>query len=327
MRSPSWLSSLTLRRAVAYGLALLMASCVSLPTSQTAAFKTIAASTQTSFAGLSDTETSELQADQFELIASRQKHLLQSPSCFAAEASTEPCVLIAANIGSNDPSAGISLQSHTAHVEKLIAAISSYASSMSDLAAAKDLASASTAASAVATSLKTLVKSMDPAVSAVVGRAIDALQFTNDQLQRERRREFLLSLATKAQPVIDGAAQALSEEATQLRGTLYAVRMNKYQALITQLQTDEETRQLSEADRVSLLQNIAQAASNVSSARAIQTDFSPLSKAHQAVLNALKDPKIDVSESVAQAQAFLGVLQSLAAAKAAPPPKKAVAAH
>ena len=309
--------------ALPCGAALSLAACTSLPTNQAAAFKTLAIANQTAFNGLSETEASEVQTDQLQMVAQRNKVLLQAPACFADDASTDACVLVVANLGVTDPAKGLPLQSHTKNVEKLVTGIADYASAMSDLAEAKDLGAASSAATRVTSSLKSLLNSIYPATAAVAGPALDGITFTNEQLRLERRRALMLGLATRAQIVVDGAAQALSQEAKQLRGTLVDVRLKKYSALIQQIQSDnqeaEKGKQLSEAARLQLLNAVIQAASAVSDARAMRTDFASLAKANQGVADALRDPKADLSVTSTNAQTFLGIVKNLAGSAQATP--------
>lgn len=299
-----------------------LSGCASLPTGQATAFKSLATGSQTSFTPVSAAETDALSSDQLGQVASHQKRLMLSRSCTAADSSDAPCYLVVGDRSMSDPRQGVSLISRTPQVQKLVAAISLYAGAMSDLATAKDLDAANAATGKATASLKALVRLVNPAVGAAAGPLIDGLAFGAQQLRIQQRRRLMLTLATAAQPLVDGAATALGEEATQLRGTLVDLREKRLMDAMQAFDEDEQKAFPSPAaDRAPLITNISRAASDLSDARAIKTDFTALSKSHRAVLNALRDPHADVTTSVTEAQAFLVVLQSVANLKtpAAPP--------
>lgn len=298
--------------------AVLAVSCASLPTKETTAFNTVASASNVSFANLSTVEADALKSDQLAAVADGQKKLMLSDSCVANTSSSEPCVIIIGELAARSASQGLALVSRTKRVQKLISGIADYGAAMSDLAAAKDLQAADDAAARAATSLKTLVSAVDPPVAAVAGPVIDALVFANNQLQVAKRRKLMLTLAIAGQPVIDGAVEVMAREAVQLRATLIDLREKRLMALKQGYDDDQQRRTLDGASRAALIQQIVLAAGDLSDARAIETDFTPLSKCHAGVVAALKNPKADVNESVQQAQAFLKVLQSLAAIKPTP---------
>ncbi len=308
MRAPRILA------ALAVGL---LTGCASLPTEETAAFRTVAASSQTSFASLSQAETDALSNDRLAQVAAHQKGLMLANGCMAEAISEAPCFLVVGDLNATDPAQGLALMPRTKRLQDLVNAISGYADGMSDLAAAKDLQAANAATGKATASLKALVNLVDPAVGAVAGPVIDGLTIAANDLAIEHRRKLMLSIAQDAQPVIDGAAKALGAETRALRGTILTLREKRLRAAKQTFDDDEaKAHPSAAADRAGLILAVANAAGDVSDARAIKTDFSPLSAAHAAIVTSLRDPKADVTASVAQAQAFLTVLRSLAAVKA-----------
>lgn len=311
-----------MRGALPAIVAGLLAGCAQLPTTEAAAFKTIAASSQTSFQSLSDAEVDALKTDQLNEVASHQKTLLPSDSCAAPDASEAACFVVVTDISPTATSRSLALVPRTVRVQALITAISSYAAAMSDLAAAKDLDDANTATGKAAASLKTLAKLIPGPVGAAAGPAIDGLTFGAKEMAIQHRRGVMLKIATAAQPVMVGAAKALGDEAGALRTTLVEVRgktvMATEQAL---LEDNAKAPPSSAADRLKLAQALVAATADDAAARALKTDFTALPAAHQKMIDALKDPKADVSQSMTDAQSFLTVLQSFAALRAPAPAK------
>ena len=299
-------------RLAAGGSASLVCACSSLPTDQTAAFHTVATAARSDFANLSDAETAAVQTDQLEKVAAGSKRLKLSPECFAAIDQTAACVIKIDD--PNEPNNDLALVSRTGHLQKLIGAIADYAGSMSDLAKAKDLADADTAATKAAGSVKKLAAMVGP-VGVAAGPVLDALVFAKKQFEVRKRRALLLRVAIAADPVVAGAASLLESETKQLRGSLVDVRQTHLVALKTQYDADRKTPTLAPADRGVLLADLVQAANDLSQARAIKTDFSSLTKTHAQIVAILKNPKLDIAESIAQAEAFATVVQSLSQIK------------
>lgn len=301
--------------------AILLFGCTTLPTNETAALKTMAEADQTAFAGLASTEFDVVKARHLAKVAAGEERLTLDSACFVSKPPadlTKPPDLCVTKAG------GESLVSNTRQVQKLATGIGAYAGAMSDLASATDLEAANTAAAKVATSLRALGAAAGPS-GAAVGGVADILVIANRELQVSARRHLMFRCATTAQPIIEEAAAKLQSETAALRLVLVTARQQRLTTLMQQYSADKGT--LDAAARADLVQQIVQAASDLADAQAIQIDFSPLIKAHQAVLTALKNPKFDVNQSVQQAQAFLTALQSFSSATAptvpeipAPPP-------
>jgi hypothetical protein len=296
-------------------LALQLAACASLPKQQTAGFKTLASGSQAGFAALSGAQADALATEQLALAAAGRKRVDLAPSCLARDSAADPCFLVVGDLAKDHPSPDIALGSQTARMEKLLGAISLYAGAMSDLAAAKDLDKAADATGKVADSLKSLVGAVYPPGAAAAGAAIEALAFGEGQLRIRQRRALMLRLAIAADPVVEGAARVLGEEATQLRGSLLDVRKTRLRHALQGLDTYNAKPAAdpakATAERAKLIADVSAAAAAVTQARAIRTDFTPLSRSHRFMLAALRDPHADLTSSISEAQAFQDALQSL----------------
>lgn len=301
------------RCAAAAAGAAALAACTSLPTTESAAFKTIATSSQAGFATLSDTEQAAVEADQLARVAARQGHLLQGEGCGAPLAADDPCVMVFADNGETDPARGIALVSRTQRLEKLVAAIGDYAGAMSDLAEAKDLDAQNAAVGKVGASLKSLAALAGPD-GAAAAPVIDAIVFAQKQAALSQRRRLMLSLAEPAQKVIDGAVVALHAEADPLRATLVVFSQGRFRAAERALR--EEPAADPPAQRLALAKAAVVAAADLTRARAIRTDFTPLAESHRDLVKRLRDPSANGADAIAQAQEFIAVLQSFADLKA-----------
>ena len=293
---------------------LALNACTSLPTTESAAFRTIATSSQAGFSSLSDTEQAAVEADQLRRVALRQGRLLQDDGCAAPLVSADPCVLVFADNGVTDPAQGIRLVSHTERLERLVGAIGDYAGAMSDLAEAKDLDAQNAAVAKVGASVKALAAMAGPQ-AAIAGPAVDAIVFAQKQAALSERRRLMLGLAEAADPAVRGAAQALGAEAGILRTTLVLFSQGRFrtaeQALREEAATDPP------AQRQALARAELDAAADLTKVRAIRTDFSSLAKAHEDLLKRLRDPSASGADAIAQAEAFIDVLQSFADLKPA----------
>ncbi len=298
----------------AIGLASLICGCASLPTDQTAAFHTVASAARSDFANLSHAETAAVQADQLARVAEGSRRLKLAPECFAATNQSAACVIKTGDPADPAPEKDLVLTSRTQHLQKLVTTIADYAGAMADLAQAKDLADADTAATKAADSVKTLAAMVGP-VGVAAGPVLDALVFARKQFEVRKRRALLLRVASAADPVVAATATLLGAETTQLRASLIEVSQTRLVGLKTQYDTDRKTPTLSPGDRATLLADIVQSANDLTGARAIETDFSSLAKTHTEVVNILRNPKLDIGESIAQAEAFATVVQSLAEIK------------
>lgn len=299
--------------AVAAG-ALTLAACTSLPTTESAAFRTIATASQAGFTTLSDTEQAAVEADQLRRVAARQGHLLQGEGCSAPLAADDPCVMVFADNDETNPANGIALVSRTQRLEKLVAAIGDYAEAMSDLAEAKDLDAQNAAVGKVGASLKSLAALAGPD-GAAAAPFIDAVVFAQKQAALNQRRRLMLSLAEPAQRVIDGAVKALHAEADPLRATLIVFSQGRFRTAERALR--EEPAADSPGQRLALAKAAIDAAADLTRARAIRTDFTPLAESHRAMVKRLRDPSANGADAIAQAQAFIDVLQSFADLKSA----------
>ena len=298
-------------------VALQVAACASLPTEQTAGFKTLASGSQTAFAALSGAQAADLSTEQLALAADGSRRVRRSPGCEAVDTATDPCFLIVGDLAGANPGSDIAVGSQTDRMQKLLGAVGLYAGAMSDLAAAKDLDKAAAATGKVAASLKSLVATAYPPGAAAAGAVVDALAFGAAQLRIRQRRAMMLRLATAADPVIDRTAVVLGEEATQLRGSLLDVR--KMRLSHAKLALDVyNTKPAADPDkataqRTKLVAAVAAAAAAVNQARAIRTDFRPLARSHHFMLEALRDPHANVTSGVAEAQAFQDALKTMTA--------------
>ncbi|MDB5479021.1 MAG: hypothetical protein JWO83_74 [Caulobacteraceae bacterium] len=305
-------------RGAALGLlAVQLAACASLPKEQAAAFKTLASGSRAGFAALSGAQAQDLADEQLALAADGRKRIDLAPACLAGDSVTGPCFLEVGNIA---------LASHTERLRALLGGVGGYAGGMSDLAAAKDLNAAAEATGKVSASLKSLVGAVYPAGAGAAGAAVDALTFGAQQLRIRQRRATMLRLGAAADPVIAGTATVLGEEATQLRGILLDVRKTRLRHAVEALDAydakpDADPGKAREA-RTRLIAQVSAAAAAVGQARAIRADFTPLSRSHRALLAALRDPRADVTTSVAEAQAFQDALKSMTGLEPPPPPDK-----
>jgi hypothetical protein len=304
-------------------LALQLAACGTLPTQQSAGFKTLASGSQVAFAALSGAQAEALANEQLALVAKGEKRLRLSPGCTAVESSTDPCFVVVGDLGADNPAADISLGAQTAHMQKLLLGISQYAGAMSDLAAAKDLDKAAAATGRVTAGLKSLAATVYPPGGAMAGPVLEAFAFGAAQMRLQQRRATMLRLAARADPIVRDAADALSQESARLRLTL--LRIRKERLSDAKLALDAyDAKPAADPDkavaaRAKLAADVAAAASAVDRARAIRTDFTPLARAHQLLLAALRDPNADPTAGVAEAQAFQDALKPMTALGPAPP--------
>lgn len=321
-------------------LAIGLSACASLPTDQTAAFKTLASGSQAGFAALSGAQADALTTEQLALVASGARTVSPSEGCLGSDQGADPCVLIVSDPSTDHPVPDIVLGGQTPRMQRLLGAISLYAGSMSDLASAKDLAAAAAATGKAAAGLKSLAAVVYPAGAGAAGAAIDALAFGAEQLRVQQRRQLMLKLATEAQPVIDQSAKLLGEEATQLRGSLLDVRKTRLRHAIDALDAydsappDPAAGQAGHGKpdpakalgaRTKLVADVVSAAAAVSEVRTIKTDFTPLSRSHDLMVRALSQPHAgaNLTTSVAEAQAFEDALKSMTGLKPSAAPATA----
>jgi hypothetical protein len=296
----------TIRTITACFLALLAGACAHLPTDQAAAFKTIASGSEKGFAALSGAQAGALANEQLARAANGKTSFDVTASCFNPDVATDPCFVV---VG------GIELGSHSERLQKLLGAVSVYASGMSDLAVAKDLDDAADATGKVKESLKSLLGSL-PAPEAQGARAaVELLAFGSAQLRIEERRRTMARIAAAANPVIVGTAGVLGEETTQMRGILLDIRKTRLRHALQDLDTfnAKPPADSDEAStgRTKLMGAVSTAAAAVNQARGISTDFTPLIRSHQALLASLRNPHADITASVTEAEAFQASLQSL----------------
>lgn len=301
------------RWAVSGAAALALSACASLPTTESTAFRTIAQSSQAGFASLSDAEQAAVEADQLRRVSLRQGRLLQGDGCAAPLAAADPCVLVFADPDETDPAKGLPLISRTERLEKLTAAIGDYAGAMSDLAEAKDLDAQNAAVAKVGASVKALAAMAGPQ-AAIAGPAVDAIVFAQKQAALNARRRLMLDLAQAAAPAVEGAARALQAEAVPLRTTLVVFSEGRFRTAERALREEPATDP--PGQRLALARDEVAAAADLTKARAIRTDFTPLAEAHRALVKRLRDPSASGADAIAQAQEFIAVLQSFADLKA-----------
>jgi hypothetical protein len=317
-------------RLTALGALALLGACASLPTAQTAGFKTLASGSEAGFAALSGTQSDALATEQLALVAQGKKTVSPGPGCYAADSvADDPCVLVVGDRAAANPTPDIALGVQTPRMQKLLGSIGLYAKSMDDLAVAKDLDKAAEATGKAAASLKSLASTVYPGGGATAGAVIDALAFGANQLRIRHRRALLLRIATAADPVVAGAATVLGREAVQLRGSLLDVRKRKLRQAFDALDAYDEKPDAhagkATAARTKLLADISADAAAVTQARAIRTDFTPLAHSHALMLAALRDPHADLTSGVVEAQAFQDALKTLTDLEPAPPAHKPAA--
>jgi hypothetical protein len=307
-----------------------LSACASLPTAQTAGFKTLATGSETGFAALSGNQADALALEQLALVAQGSKSVSPGPGCLDRDSATDPCVLVVSDLAKVGAAPDIALGVQTPHMQKLLGAISLYSQSMDELAAAKDLDKAAAATGKVTDGLKSLVNTVYPAGAGAAGALVDALAFGAQQLRVQQRRVLMLRLATAAHPVVAGAAQRLGQEAAQLRGSLLDVRKTRLRQAFKALDAynpDTDPAKATAA-RAKLIADVSTAAAAVSQARDIRTDFTSLAHSHQLMLAALRDPRADLTSGVAEAQAFQDALKTMTNLKPGPAsaPDKAASA-
>jgi hypothetical protein len=292
-------------------LAVQLAACASLPKAQTAGFKTLASGSEAGLAALSGAQADELARQQLALVAQGRKRVSPAAACFQADSVTDPCVLVV-----RDPAGAgseIALGSQTMRMQKLLEVISVYAGAMNALAEAKDLEKAADATGKATASLKSLVATVYPPGEAAAGAAMDALAFGAQQLRLRERRALMVRIAATADPVVEKTAAVLGREAGQLRGSLLDIRKTQLRQAIEALDEAEPAANPDKASaaRAKLIDKVSTAAAAVSQARGIRPDFTPLARSHRLMLEALRDPRADLTTGVAEAQAFQDALKTM----------------
>jgi hypothetical protein len=307
-------------------LAAQLAACASLPKEQASGFKTLATGSEKAFAALSGAQAAALANEQLALVAQGRKFVAADPGCTGPDDLTAPCVLIIKERGSPN----IAIGSQTPRLRKLLAGISLYATSMDDLAAAKDLDAAADATGKATASLKSLVAAAYPAGSPFVSAAVDGLAFGAEQLRVKQRRALMLRIATAADKVVPGAADALHDETTLLRASMLDVRKTRLRQALDALDTYNAKPAAdpakASAARAKLIAEVSVAATAVTQARAITTDFGALTRAHRLMLQALRNQHGDQTSGLRDAQAFQDALQTLTDLEPAAPKREKAAA-
>jgi hypothetical protein len=294
-------------------LAVQLAACASLPKAQTAGFKTLASGSEAGLAALSGAQADELARQQLALVAQGRKRVSPAAACFQADSVTDPCVLVVRDPAGAGAGSEIALGSQTMRMQKLLEVISVYAGAMNALAEAKDLEKAADATGKATASLKSLVATVYPPGEAAAGAAMDALAFGAQQLRLRERRALMVRIAATADPVVEKTAAVLGREAGQLRGSLLDIRKTQLRQAIEAL---DEAKPAADPDKASaarakLIDKVSAAAAAVSQARAVRTDFTPLARSHRLMLEALRDPRTDLTTGVAEAQAFQDALKTM----------------
>ncbi len=311
----------------------LVGCATALPTDEATAFQKLATANRDAFSGLAKTESEGVigfATDHY------QAGSLSPAGCELAATETS-CVIVFTLA----PAPPIILDQTAPKTRALIGALADYGDRMATLATAKDITDAQGAAAGVGTAVKALATAVG--VAPIAGVIVDAAVWAEKNALVNARREALRQAATKADPAVDAAARKMGVIAMHLKQNIETTASSRLLESQLQLAAIKKAEQADEAQLTALspprdaatvlardrmvaqldrdrsdaraaVANIIQAAHDLQAARDLDTDYTPLSKAHAKLVKALAEPHPSVSEVLGDLDTFLGLLKRAEAA-------------
>jgi hypothetical protein len=307
-----------------------LSACATLPQREATAFKTIAKADADAFG----------KATAADLASRSEAAIIQLPStglgitttrCTGDLPTTAVCDVMLTGPGAPP----LSLVEGAPKTRKLIASIAAYGAAMADLAEAKDLAAAKANLDAAGTAIESLATLTG--VAAPAAGIIKAATALGKGKLTEARRKALLEAALAADPAVRQVSANLAEIATQVRGNILdgtSTRINRYEiqfgrATKTWLELQRQQQELpkdaagdDERERLRVLMNqeqtlrvdagnaLVRTAADVRLARGMRTDFSGLTKAHLALIEALRTKSVGLTPAFEGINSFLDAVSS-----------------
>jgi len=310
--------------------ALSLTACATLPQREATAFKTMAKADADAFGKGTAAEVASV-TEAAIIQPSRGGLGIEARNCEASLPATAKCEIRL----TGDGAPPMELVEGAPRTRKLIAAIASYGAAMADLAEAKDVAAAKANVDSAEKSIETLA-TLTGVGAPAAGIAKMVAAIAKGRLT-EARRKALLEAAIAADPAIQVAATNLGKIAIEIRKNILdsaTVRINRYQlafdrasatgrdlqkqyeALPKGTPGDAERQRLrvmidlEQSHRVDAGNAIVRTAADIRLARGMQVDFTGLSKAHAALIAALRDPKVGLTAAFEGLNSFLDAVSS-----------------
>lgn len=320
----------TIRGIVTGVAALSLTSCATLPQREATAFKAMAKADANAFGKGTTAEVASL-TEAAIIQPSRTGLGIEAKNCEAELPATAKCEIRLTGEGA--PS--MELVEGAPRTRKLIAAITSYGAAMADLAEAKDVAAAKANVDSAATSIETLATLTG--VGAPAAGIVKMVAAIAKGRLTEARRKALLEAAIASDPAIQVAATNLGKIATEIRNNILdsaTVRISRYQlafdrasstgrdlqkqydALPKGASGDAERLRLrvlidqEQSNRVDAGNAIVRTVADIRLARGMQVDFNGLAKAHAALIDALRNPKVGLTPAFEGLNSFLDAVSS-----------------
>lgn len=308
----------TILLAVFAGTLTVLSGCAGLPEKEAAAFAVLASTSQAAFEGAATAEESAVRDLATTRVAKLTGEISESGGCTTgiADAQAE-CHLIFTSTKNDLTKSELSVPFRpTAPTMRVLASrLGQYGKAMEELAKAEDIAAVKAAAGEAAGSVKALLN-LVPKIGAVVGPIVDFAKWAYGIQLIEERRGKLLALAEGAHPLVATAGKYMGDIIDAYRSNIVAAESQRLSDLSMALKQKRKGKLVvtGEKERKALVDAMFESAKRIDAANNMPTDFSALEKGHAKLLEALRNPDVDVGVAVAQLREFVEHLKAVEAA-------------
>lgn len=290
-----------------------LSGCAGLPEKEAAAFAVLASSSQAAFEGAAMTEERSVRELATTRVVKLTGEISESPGCTTGIADPDADCHLVFNSLKSDLSLNFRPTAPTTRL--LVSRLGQYGKAMEELAKAEDVAAVKAAAGEAAGSVKALLN-LVPKIGSVAGSVVDFAKWAYGIHLIEQRRGKLLALAEGAHPLVATAGKYLGGVAVGYRRNIVAVESLRLSDTSMALKQKRKGKLVvaGEKERKALVDAMFESANRIEAANKIPSDFSALEKGHAKLLEALRNPDVDVGLAVAQLREFVEHLKAIEAA-------------